>query len=285
MTESRRWMGAVLCLVLAGSALAGAPTHRHGEAGDAWTEQPRLVKARGFSRSVALLRPVGLRADGATVLPSVEPGEPSARHQVPLRDDKFAVRTLGSRQGGYYRVAAMASKGARLRIASTILYFSNPGPAPRAMLAESAMPLEIVPLALPREHRHYRADETWDFELRAQGRPLADHPVSFETAQGTRLSLRSDADGRIRIDFPDDFPAAEPGDGHQGHRRGPRSDFVLSASWRDADGRELSTAFNYDYRPGAYVGKDIWLGGGFALLGMLAATPLLRRRERRGTAR
>lgn len=279
MTDTRRWTALLLCMGLAGVSLAAPPADRHGEP-EPWTEQPRLVKAKGFNRSLVLLRPVGLRIDGATVLPSVEAGETVPARRVALREGKLAVRAAGPRRGGYYRVAAMEQQGARLRIASTVVYFSNPGPAPRAMLAESAMPLEIVPLALPREHRHYRADETWGFELRAQGRPLADHPVVFETAQGTRLTLRSDARGRIQVDFPDDFPASEPDDGHQGHRRGPRSDFVLSADWRDPDGRELATAFNYHYNPGAYYGKDIWLGGGFALLGMLAATPLLRRREK-----
>jgi hypothetical protein len=152
------------------------------------------------------------------------------------------------------------------------------------MLAQSIMPLEILPVDLPREHRHYRAGETWSFVLRRDGQPLADHPLLFESAQGSRTTLHSDARGRVALTFPDDFPELEAGDEHGGHRGGPRSAFVLSASWQYADGRELLTAFNYEYRPGAYAGKSLWLGGGFALLGMLAATPLLRRRKPREAA-
>jgi hypothetical protein len=287
MSERRR-IGRVLMLSLslaAVQAAAGeAAHHHHGHDHETatardWTEQPRLVKARGFNRSMTLLRPVGLRIDSATVLPSVAADAPPQHQVVPLREGKLAVRTVGPRQGGYYRIAAMQPTETGARIAGTVLYFSNPGPSPRAMLAQPAMPLEIVPASLPREHRHYRAGETWSFLLRGEGRPLADHPVLFETARGTRLSLSSDAQGRVEVPFPDDLPEVAEEAGHGGHRRGPSSAFVLSAQWRTPAGRELSTAFNHEYRAAAYAGKSLWLGSGFALLGMLAATPLLRKRR------
>lgn len=279
MNKLRHWLAGVVVAGFGGAALAAVPGHQHGDAHGSWTAQPLLEKARGFNRSMTLLRPVGLHVDGATVLPSVETDAAPVVSQVPLREGKLAVRSLSPGQGGYYRIAAMEQADETARIASTIVYFSNPGPAPRAMLAQSAMPLEIVPATLPREHRHYRAGETWSFELRGNGRPLADHPVLFETEQGTRGSLFSDGQGRVQVTFPDDFPEVVEAGDHAGHHRGAGSAFVLSAVWRSPEGVELLTAFNQDYQPAAYAGKSPWLGGGFALLGMLAATPLLRKRR------
>lgn len=276
MSDQRSGWALALCLAMSGTSFAATPP-QHGEHSSDWSTQPRLVKAKSFNRSMVLLEPVGIRVDAANVLPSVESDELVPSSQVRLREGLLAVRSLSPRQGGYYRVAAMQPRQDGLRMASTVVYFSNPGPAPRSMLATSALPLEIVPLALPREHRHYRANERWDFELRMDGQPLADHAVRLETAQGTQQTLRSDTQGRVRVTFPDDFPPTSA-DAHAGHRRSPRSEFVLSSRWQTADGRALSTAFNYHYLPDKYAGKDIWLGAGFAVLGMVVASPLLRRR-------
>lgn len=269
-------------LTLFALSLLGGTTSaaQHTSHQTAWTEAPLLTTARGFSRSVKLLRPRGLSIDSATVMPSVEPDEPVPQLDVPLQDGKLAVRTATAKQGGYYRVGAIERHEQGIRYASTVVYFSNPGPAPRALLAASIAPVEIVPQMLPREHRHYREGEHWPFVLRLNGQPVANHPVDFETAQGTRLALRTDAEGVIEVPFPHDIPPPAPDkDEHATHRSDPSSAFVLSANIDTADGKRLQAAFNLDYEAGAYAQANLWLGGGFAALGMLSAVPLLRRRK------
>jgi hypothetical protein len=287
MNERKRLAAGLLLSLAAAGVWAAVPATRHQHAHEAaeakaWTARPLLEKAKGFSRSVALFRPRGMQADQLIVLPAIEASESPLVQQVDVTEGKGAVRTRGKRQGGWYRVLAEGTGPDGPVRAGTVVYFSNPGPAPRQMLANALPGLELVPVELPREHRHYRAGETWSFVVRRDGDPLTEHPVLFETAQGVSQSLFTDGQGVVRVTFPDDFPAEpEQGAGHGGHRRGPRTAFVLSTVAPGSGGGRMLAAFNYHYRPGPYAGKSLWLGGGFALLGMVAAVPLVIRRKPR----
>ena len=292
MTKQLIWT-TLTALLLSSAALAAAvpdplPQAQHDHQnhvvpglGDAWTSAPLLNKAPGRSRSVALLKVQGMQAAAMQALPASEQDEGRLAIEVPLQDGKGAVRARGARQGGWYRVIADSADG--LSRAGTVVYFSNPGPAPRHMLQAVQPGLDLSPQKLPREHWKFRANETWPFTLRRDGQPLADQVVLFETASGQRQQLRTDAHGVLQLTFPDDFrdPAVAPA-GHAGHGRQPSTEFVLSVQLTRADGASETAAFNYKYYPGPFNGKSLWLGGGFALLGMVFALPLVIRREARG---
>ncbi|WP_179116458.1 hypothetical protein [Solemya velum gill symbiont] len=49
-----------------------------------------------------------------------------------------------------------------------------------------------------------------------------------------------------------------------------------------ADDRKHITHFNYHYTTGAFYKKDLALGIGFALFGMIVAAPLLRKPKKGG---
>lgn len=283
-------LGVLLSLAAADAICASAATgphahHQHTHPAPApaqtpaWTARPLLIKAKGFSRNVAMMRPQGLRPAQLTVFPATAPGAPPTVTQVPVTAGKAAVRSRGKRQGGWYRVMAEERGQDLVSRASTVIHFSNPGPAPRDMLATPYPGLEVVPAALPREHRHYRAGETWPFLVRLDGVPVADQPMLFETAAGTRQTLRTDSHGLLQLTFPDDFGEPAAAQGHGGHGGQPSNAFVLSTRLTPADAVPQQAAFNFHYRAGAYAGKNPWLGGGFALLGMLAAVPLVRQRK------
>jgi hypothetical protein len=76
--------------------------------------------------------------------------------------------------------------------------------------------------------------------------------------------------------FPRDF---KPAVGRQADGHGPRRAKFVLATEKLADGRRYLTAFNYAYGQDGDRNKSLGWGAAFGLVGMLAATPLLRRRN------
>lgn len=240
-----------------------------------WTTVPRLLIAGG-GRGPVRLRLAGIEADVLSI--HAPGGAPEARvRQVPVEARSAVVSPAAPMMGNYHWVQAREAVDGRVHVASTVVYFANPGPAPTALLAESRSELEIIPDPLPREHAHYREGERWDFLLRWQGHPLADQALTLETANGSRSRARSDAEGRVTLVFPRDFDAADTTD--DGHRR-PSASFVLWTE-RQADGRHYLSSFTERYSPEPARTRSLAWGAGFGLFGMVLAMPLLRRREAR----
>ncbi len=238
-------------------------------------ESPVLLPVAGHSRREKVLRLSGIDASRVKVWGP----DGGSGWLLPVIQGKTTVKTRGPRRGGYHWVGVREVRGRYVDSANTVLYFSNPGPAPRGMLTARKSELDILPVELPREHRHYRAGERWDFLVRLHGEPLPGASVRFVSRNGTRERLRTDARGLVSVVFPSDFadlPEPSPGHGHRGRRK---AGFVLSVSHDDGES-VLNTSFNYHYIPGAYYNKDLRLGIGFAVLGMVAATPLIRRRDK-----
>lgn len=265
------------CL-LAGAAAAQEPGGQHDHQEHApsaaksadWTALP-MIRASRAGRSAARIALSGLRADQLKVL------APGGESWIEPVDGTGAARLTMRKDGNYHWLIAREETAEAVRAASAAAYFSNPGPAPAKMLARPAGGLEIVPAPLPREHRHYRAKETWPFLLRFDGQPVPGAMLTLETANGTRLSKPTDATGRVEITFPDDF-APERARGTDRHGRPPAAEFVVSAR-HAANGRQYLTAFNDRYSPDAFAAKSVWPGIAFLGLGMVAAAPLLRRRR------
>lgn len=266
--KSVRFMLMVAALVL--------PPVASAISGPSWTASPLIVQIPSRSRMRVQVITRHINSDHLMVYPSTEAGDQGRSWRVATQHNKGTVSMRG--KGGYYWVQVREQTAHGIRFAATVQYFSNPGPAPRGMLAVHKAELAIQPLRLPREHRHFRANEQWPFQVLYHGQPVAGITVELQTQQGTVQTLVSDKQGLVRVSFPDDFPAAD-NTGHEAHAHRRRSDFVLTAVVKDK-GQNLLSSFNYHYTPGAYADKSRWLGAGFALLGMAVASPLLRGRAR-----
>lgn len=256
---------------------AAAPASRPA-AGREWTRQPLLLPAmmsRG-ERSAALLKPRGIEADHVTVFAPEGPAE-RLRVDYPVGAEGARIASAAPQVGNYHWVIARAETPAAVRVASTAWYFSNPGDSPKTLLKRPKHELEIVPAPLPREHAGYRESEKWDFLVRFDGQPLADQALTLETEYGSRSTFVTDKTGVATVLFPRDFkPAA--GDGEAGGHGPRRAKFVL-ATEREVAGRHYLTAFNLVYGQDADRGRSLGWGAAFGLIGMLAATPLLRRKK------
>lgn len=265
----------LLASLMAGSALA---QHEHGAVpGEArsWTQQPLLLPAgkRG-EREAAQVRVVGITTETLAVhAPDALVG--ALPREFPLVDGVAAIAPASSKVGNYHWLVAREETPASVRVATTAWYFGNPGPSPKALLARPKHELEIVPDPLPREHGSYRESEKWRFVVRQDGKPLAGQALLLETEFGSRSRFVTDQDGAVIVLIPRDFrPAAN--EKAAGHGR-PSARFVLSTEAQVGE-RHYLTAFNANYGPDAERGRSLAWGAGFCLAGMLAATPLMRRR-------
>jgi hypothetical protein len=256
-------------------AAAAAPTAPRPAARE-WTRQPVLAAAmsRGGDRNAASLRPQNIEATELVVFAADGPDE-RRRVAYPVADGGAKIESATPKIGNYHWVVARQENDAEVRVASTVWYFSNPGPAPTDLLKLAKHELEIVPLVLPREHNSYREAEQWRFQVRWNGAPLADQALTLETEFGSRSRYVTDAGGVATVLFPRDFqPAKEGAEGGHGPRR---AKFVLAAE-REAEGRRYLTAFNYSYSPDPARERSLGWGAAFGLIGMVVALPLLRRR-------
>lgn len=256
--------------VLAGIALPGLAQHHApgSRDGSTWTQQPLIqVLPDRQDRGLTRLRLSGLESG-----------------QISVYQPDGEVRTLALEHGGaelragatgnYHWLQAREESPEQVRVASSVRYFGNPGPAPTAMLAQPKSELEIVPQPLPREHWQYRSGDTWDFLIRFQGRPLPQAKLHFTSSNGSHQLIESNAAGKASLAFPDDWPkAAEAADGH----RRPMAPFVLVVEHSDA-GRHYQTSFNASYSLDPMTGRNLAAGVGFLALGGALALPLLRRR-------
>ena len=204
---------------------------------------------------------------------------PAERRRVsyPVTPEGAKIAAATPKTGNYHWVFARSESEAEVRVASTAWYFPNPGEAPTELLRAVKHELEVVPDPLPREHSGYRESEKWRFLVRYQGQPLAAQPVVLETEFGSRVTALTDAAGLATLVFPRDFkPAQGAGGGEEGH--GPRRARFVVATEKEDGGKRYLTAFNYAYGQDADRGRSLGWGAAFGVLGMAAATPLLRRR-------
>lgn len=270
-------------LLLAG-LLAGPVAAQHDHGGTppaaatarAWTRMPLLLPAGGRGeRAAAQVNAVDIAAEALTV--HAPGGLPEARRRdYPLTAEGAQIASAAPNVGNYHWLVAREAGPEGIKVASSAWYFGNPGPSPRALLAEPKHELEIVPDPLPREHGSYRESEKWRFLVRLHGQPLAKQPLMLETEFGTRTTFFTDAAGIATVLFPRDFRPADSAADRAGHGR-PSAKFVLSTE-TDHGGQHFLTAFNLTYGPDPERARSLAWGAAFCLAGMVAATPLLRRR-------
>lgn len=242
-----------------------------------WTKQPVLFgKAdRNDRRAAAMLMPRGLVPASVTVYAADGPAE-RRKADYPVGAEGARIESAAPKVGNYHWIVAREESAGAVRVASTVWYFANPGDSPKDLLDAPKHELEIVPAPLPREHRSYREAEKWRFLVRFNGQPLAGQTVVLETEFGSRSAAVSDRSGHATVVFPRDFSPAQMADGEGGDPRG-RGRFVLAAE-KEEGGKRYLTAFNYTYTQDPERSRSLAWGIAFGVLGMAAATPLLRRR-------
>ena len=133
---------------------------------------------------------------------------------------------------------------------------------------------EIVPDPVPREHQHYRSNDSWNFLLRFRGAPAAQVPVALETSNGSRLNGVSDSNGLVTLRIPDDFSRLDA------EERDPRTaEFSVSAGMADA-GIIYQTRLSAEYRvdPGRW--QSLGLGVFITGIGLVAGGVLGHRAGR-----
>jgi hypothetical protein len=254
-----------------GGRPAGRPAARE------WTKQPLLVgRGERGERAIAVLALRNVAAPLVTVYASEGPTE-RLKVDYPVEADGARIASVAPKTGNYHWVVAREESEEVIKMASTAWYFGNPGDSPKDLLTVPKHELEIVPAPLPREHRSYREAEKWRFLVRFDGKPLAGQQVVMETEFGSRSTAVTDNDGYATLVFPRDFkPAPQAEGGNSGARQ--RGKFVL-ATEKEANGKRYLTAFNHQYAQDPERNRSIAWGAAFGVLGMVAATPLLRRRK------
>lgn len=241
----------------------------------AFSSLPLLLSAGQPGRSGVVYCLANIRADAVEVR---DGAGGFGTDRVPVENGRFVA--AAGKVGNYHWLQAGEDSPAGVYTASTAQYFANPGPAPTAMLQLAKAELEVVPQPLPREHWRYRAGETWTFLVRFRGEPMPNLGVRLETSGGSHQVLKTDAQGLVRVTFPNDLgqPAARGGHDHGGGQ----NNFVLAAGLTDANGRYYLTGFNHVYGAAATQGRSLGAGLGFLLLGGLVAAPLVIKRKENG---
>jgi hypothetical protein len=138
------------------------------------------------------------------------------------------------------------------------------GHSTQELTAAEKAAFEIVPSPVPREHQHYRSDESWAFLLRLNGEAADGVPVVLETSHGTLVEGVSDGDGVVHLRIPDDFP-----DLIEGARDRRSAEFTVSAE-TVANGITFQTALNAEYRVNQAHWQSFEMGFAVMGIGMLA---------------
>jgi len=215
----------------------GAPK---GPSAPEWTGMPMIVSAGSRTRAGAKYQTYNMHAMESSSYASYDgQGDEAlkaATRSVPV-DENGALMMKAGAQGGYYLVRVMGhGPNGETAIATTLKYFSNPGPAPRDLLNAGRSGFEIAPAVLPREHGHYReGEENWPFIVRMNGKPMPGLPVVLETSNGTKAEYTTDEGGIVKVTIPEDFKDI-PKD-QWNHGRPPSSKFVIAVR----DGGLLAT--------------------------------------------
>ena len=178
--------------------------------------------------------------------------------------------------GGHLWFVASKEEGNQVLRATTYFFFPAKHQVPTEMLRAPRGGLEIVPMRL-QEHGGTREGSRWRFLLRHENQALANHSLQMETEGGTRQTVTSDANGIAEVTFPRDF-LPERLTSKEGMNA--RQDFVLSVR-HEAGGKQYLTTYNHSYNPERMRERSLPIGVGVLALGMVLATPLLRRKGKK----
>lgn len=253
-----------------------APEHEHGglassgRQNPAWTTQPIIqIAGRPGERGVAPLVVRNLPVDG---IDAYGPAKPASPWHTKISEGVARIAPVDPTQGGMHWIEARQESQSAVTVASTTWTFSSKGPSPQMLLDTPKSELEIVPQ--PAVNR-YREGGSWNFVVRFMGKPSQQAPVVWETQNGSRGDLVTDAKGRVTLEMPHDFDISGQSETDQINRL--QAQFVLTTERIEGE-KTYRTSFNAIYSPDRMRGKSLAWGGGFMLLGVGLAIPLLRRK-------
>lgn len=148
------------------------------------------------------------------------------------------------------------------------------GESPSSLVNHAKASLVITPTPLTREHQRYQSQNEYRYQVRFNGKPLADKAVTLRTSHGSEVQGVTDEEGRIRLAIPDDFSSVVAG-----RSNNDPADFYLSVEHNEG-GREYRTTLSAPY----YVNPSHWrsTGGGLAAMfaGVITGFVVLRRSRR-----
>ena len=176
----------------------------------------------------------------------------------------------------YHALLAVREQGKLTEAAIRYLFLHGKpiGNSPSELTHSDKLELEIIPNPLPREHWRYASNQNVEFLIRFRGRRLGNFPVSVITSNGSRLDARTDANGRLRIDVPDDFAVVRAG-----RRNNPPAEWRIEAA-HEVGGYKFKTVFSAPYHADPNHWQPLsWglvaMAGGMLVTGALT----LRRRQ------
>lgn len=181
----------------------------------------------------------------------------------PLKvDEKGVVKVGGTGVQNYHLLYARRKSAARDELAIRYHYLNGKptGESPRLLIGYRKGVLDIAPSPLTREHQRYQSAKAASYTLLFKNRPLAKHPLTVTTSNGSKLELVSDSEGKVVVALPDDFK-----DVKAGRRANKPAEFVLQAS-HSVQGMEYVTTLSADY----HVNPSHWRSTAGGLLAMLA---------------
>lgn len=190
-------------------------------------------------------------------------------------DDKGVVKVGGTGVQNYHLLYARNKSEGRDELALRYHYMNGKptGESPRLLIGYRKGALDIVPSPLTREHQRYQSGKVANYTLLFRNKPLASHPVTVITTNGTSLELVSDSEGKLVVAIPDDFDSIKAG-----RRANKPAEFVIATS-HSVYGTEYHTTLSADY----HVNPSHWrsnMGGMLAMLVGFAGGLVVIRRSR-----
>lgn len=176
--------------------------------------------------------------------------------------DSGKVIVNGTGLDSYHMLFARKQHGTSEEVAMRYLSMRGKpaGVSPSELVDPPKTMLDISPAPLTREHQRYLSTEPANFIIRYNGEPLARHPVSLDTTNGSAISAVTDESGRVTLELPDDFNEVRTG---RGNNR--PADFSIATTLQ-VDGRHYHTTLSAPY----YVSPSHWQSFSGGLLAMFA---------------
>jgi len=194
---------------------------------------------------------------------------------VELEHGHVMVKSTG--MDNYHALVATRGDGKLQESAIRYVYmFGKPsGESPSRIMGFEKAALEIEPAPYTREHWRYLSATQARFLLRYRGAALPNVSVMLKTSNGSNSGLKTDADGMLTVELPEDFSNIKPG--QMANRPG---EFILTARHSDS-GNDYITTFssNYHVNPEHWQSTD--MGAAVVVAGMLIGGVVLVSRRRK----
>lgn len=197
---------------------------------------------------------------------------------LPLKANMGTITIPSTGVDNYHAVVAEKDWGNLIEAVVRYEYLRGKpsGQSPTKLSGVQKTAFEVVPAPIPRGHYRYYSDQEWGFLLRFMNRPVPNHPVVMETANGSEVRGVADKQGLVRLHMPDDFPNVI-----EGVRDNRGAELIVSAEYT-VDDITYQSALSAEYRINQRHWKSLELGVVVAGLGMLVGGIIGRKKNNKG---